>query len=268
MMDRDPDSRWSMEDTAHALGRLKGAHETHTREHTAGAAATAHFERPAPEPVRPTPTPAAAAAGPAAAATSAPPASASASGSDDRPSRRGVYAVVGALALLLVLGGIAYLSSQRTDDPADTASGDASDSASATPSDPPSSSAPESSAPSTSSATPSQSPTSASAAPAGAAAEKEQLLRDYFALAPGGSDEAWAMLGPSLQAQGRDRYDGFWRGISSVQVSKVRATDDSDSVLATLRYRTSDGTTSTERHRLGLIESEDGGYLIDTDQLA
>ncbi len=158
--------------------------------------------------------------------------------------------------------------SQRLDDPAEHRGRGPLHTASASPTEASSRSTSPSPSPSSSAETPSAAPTSSAAAPAGAAGKKEQLLRDYFAIAPGGSDEAWAMLGPSLQAQGRDRYDGFWRGISSVEVSKVQATDQSNSVLATLKYRTSDGRTSTERHRLGLIEDDDGGYLIDTDQQA
>jgi hypothetical protein len=72
------------------------------------------------------------------------------------------------------------------------------------------------------------------------------------------------MLGPGEQAQGRDRYDGFWRTIDSVDVSQVDATDGGSTVLATLTYHTTDGRDSTERKRLGLIR-RDGHYLINSD---
>jgi hypothetical protein len=94
---------------------------------------------------------------------------------------------------------------------------------------------------------------------------KEEFVRDYFAKAPGGSDEAWEMLGPSLQEQGRESYDGFWRSIESVEVTSAEAREGSDTVEVTLTYRGTDGRVSTERKREGLIRSDDGGYLLDTD---
>jgi hypothetical protein len=91
-------------------------------------------------------------------------------------------------------------------------------------------------------------------------------VRDYYAAAPGGSDAAWARLGPSLKQQGRARYDAFWRTISSVQVTSARASGDT--VAVTLVYRRRDGTTSTERKVETLVEDGRGGYLIDTDRPA
>ena len=99
-------------------------------------------------------------------------------------------------------------------------------------------------------------------------AAKEKLVRHYYATAPGGTDEAWAMLGPGMQAQGRSRYDAFWRSIESVEVQSADTTPGSDSVLVTLVYHTSDGRRSTERKVEGLVKSHDGGYLIDSDEPA
>ncbi len=99
-------------------------------------------------------------------------------------------------------------------------------------------------------------------------AQKEQLVRDYYAAAPGGTDEAWAMLGPEMQEQGRDRYDAFWRTIESVDVQSVEATSGNDSVRVTLVYHSNDGRTSTERKVEGLVASDDGGFLIDSDEPA
>jgi serine/threonine protein kinase len=100
------------------------------------------------------------------------------------------------------------------------------------------------------------------------ASDKEQMVRDYYAAAPGGTDQAWAMLGPQMQAQGRDRYDGFWRTIESVDVESAEATPGSDSVRVTLVYHLTDGSRSTEHKVEGLVKSDDGDYLIDTDEEA
>ena len=89
-------------------------------------------------------------------------------------------------------------------------------------------------------------------------------MRDYYAAAPGGTDRAWAMLGPGEKQQGRAAYDRFWRTIRSVDVTSARAVG-SDVVEVTLVYRTTDGRTSTERKRETLVAGPDGGYLIESD---
>lgn len=144
----------------------------------------------------------------------------------------------------------------------DPGAADPSTSPSATPSG--SASEPEPESESTS-PTPSASP---SETPADDVEAKEQVVRDYYAAAPGGSDEAWALLGPSLKAQGRAAYDRFWRGIESVDVQQVEATEGSDQVRVRLVYTRTDGSTSTENKVEGLVGDGDGGYLIDTDRPA
>jgi hypothetical protein len=93
----------------------------------------------------------------------------------------------------------------------------------------------------------------------------EQVVRDYYARAPGGTDAAWQMLGPHEQAQGRDAYDSFWRGIERVDVQQATADPGAHTVDVTLVYHRRDGSTSTERKREGLVPSGDT-YLLDTDQ--
>jgi hypothetical protein len=96
-------------------------------------------------------------------------------------------------------------------------------------------------------------------------ASKEAFIRDYYAKAPGGSDEAWAMLAPAMQSMGRDRYLGFWRTIKSVDVRDVQADSGGDTVEVTLVYRTTDGKTSTERKREKLSATDNGSYQIESD---
>ncbi len=254
MMDRNPDSRWSMEDAGHALHRLADSHRPEgTLENTVVTAVPARSDEPAADPTptpTPTPTPRAAPAPVAAPA-----------GDDDRRSRRRgpVYAVLIAAALLLVLGGIAYAASQRGDDPGpNEAAG--SDSASATSSKQPtkSSSGSPSAEDTPSEDTDSPSASSSTSAPANGAAAKESFLHDYFSAAPGGTDEGWAMLTPAYQAQtGRDSYDGFWSTIESVDVSQVDASGGGNTVDATLTYHKTNGEQTTERHQLELSPSGD-----------
>ena len=94
----------------------------------------------------------------------------------------------------------------------------------------------------------------------------QTFVRSYFAKAPGGTDEAWAMLGPTLKEQGRASYNGFWRDIESVEVQSAEA--NGNTVDVTLVYNRTDNSTSRERKQEGLISDGNGGYLIDTDTLA
>ena len=250
MMEREPDSRWSMTDAAHGLRRLADRHSpARTRESTVKDPATTRFAAPvapprseqegAPTSARPRP----AAPGP------------------ERPgsrSRGPVYAVLGLLALLLVLGGVAYAASLRDDTPGP-------DTAGRSPSASPSEKASDAPSPKASS---SQSPTDP-ASQAGSAggtgvAAKKAFLGDYFRKAPGGTDAGWALLTPRYQGEvGRRSYDGFWRTIRSVDVGRV-SDAGRNTVDATLTYTRTDGSTTTEQHQLPLVRSG-GGYLIDGD---
>jgi serine/threonine protein kinase len=266
MMDRDPASRWSMRDAAHALRRLADKHRENTRESALGAPATAAFERPTPTPAPAEPSTAA----PRTAARPAPAESSTGASYEVRPRRRrtGAYAVLAALLLLIVLGGIAWVASQRGHDPSSSASKGSSAGAkhSSTPKKSPSANHP-SSASQQSSTTPAPTRTSAPASGSGtSAADQARFLRDYFSTAPGGTDAGWAMLGPHERAKagGRGGYDGFWRTIRSADASNVSATDGGSTAQATITYHRTDGSSTSERHTYRLIRSH-GHYLLDDE---
>ena len=167
-----------------------------------------------------------------------------------------MYAVVALVALLLVLGGVAVAASLRDDDPGrdNTAGG-------ASPSGSPSRSASDPSSPKTS---PSKGSTSSSSQTGTGVAARKAFLTDYFRKAPGGTDEGWALLTPRYQGEvGRGSYNGFWHTIRSVDVGRVTSAAGND-VDATLTYTRTDGSTTTEQHRIALVRSG-GGYLIDGD---
>ena len=246
MLDRDPESRWSMDDASHMLRRLAETHRSEstlmqTRESTLGTfAEPSPAERPSAErPVRPAPTPAPTRPAPA------------------RPARRGTglrRPLLAVLALLVVVGlvwAVAQLAQSRQQ----------TGTAGSPPSKQPTNAAPQG----PSQKKPQASDNGGAGSSSSAGDEMEQFVRDYFAKAPGGTDEAWAMLGPSLQQQGRSSYDAFWRGIESVEVRSATASPSDDTVDVTLVYRSTNGATSTERKREGLVNGDDGGYLLDTD---
>jgi serine/threonine protein kinase len=326
LLDRDPVSRWTMPDAAHALHRLASEHAPErTRAETlrdipagpparpaeaaapertgrgaggsgrldpsstAVARAIGPVEGPAAESRdRSDPLPGSSAPGGSRPSGSPPrgspppgssPAGSSPAGSS--PAGRSVggragYALAALVLLLLVGGGVGYLlvhtgGDGSADHGGGTAAGVRSRSATSTPTSGPSGSGSADSGGTGSSGTGSSGTGSTGTGSAGATPSESAdgtsqaaFLQRYFTLAPGGTDAAWRQLGPGEQAQGRSRYDSFWRGISSVTVSDVRAEAGSDKVEATLTYRRTDGVTSTERHRLTLVRSGDG-YLIDAD---
>ncbi len=250
MLDRDPSSRWSMGDAEHMLRRLAETRRIDaTRESTLvdpppGAAAPqpatdfqpAPESKPAPE-RRPAPV-----AGPAAPRSARP---SRPTGSSPRPGqrRRVPYAVLAVVVLVAAIALAVTRLGDRDEPSADPGGGSGGETSSKT-----SGSADEGS-------TSSQSE----------AEVKEAVVRDYYQLAPGGSDEAWAMLGPGLQEQGRASYDRFWRGIESVEVRSAQASTEDDTVEVTLVYRRTNGQTSTERKVETLISDGDEGYLIESD---
>ena len=316
MMDRDPRSRWSMDDAAHGLRRVAGrlsppgtlaqpaedadddsaadtGHDTGAATTVASAPAAAAATAPARGSDL---SDQASTAGPPArdnertpARAVAPPldrSGAAFDGPDDGPHdgpddterksdprrRRAAYVALVALALLVVLGGVAYVASLRQDDPgtAAGASDSSGPSASHSPSRKPSSTSPSQEASQKPSDTPSQQSQSPSSGATGASAAQggaKAFLSDYFAAAPGGTERGWSMLTSGYQDEvGHGHYVGFWRTISSVQVGRV--TDaGGGAVLADLTYTRNDGSSTTERHQLDLVRNG-GSYLIAGDQPA
>ena len=256
MMDRDPESRWSMDDAEHMLRRLADEHKPESTlvNTLPGAAPAPAREAPVRNPAEPPLLRSPGRAQPARTPSRERRPSAAPRPSE-RPRRRGpARLVVAAVALLLVLGGVAWYVSQLGDgeqQAGDTAgqgdtwrdkAGKASSSSDSTHED--------------------ESSDTAAATPA---EEKEEFVRSYFEKAPGGTDEAWAMLGPSLKEQGRASYNGFWRDIESVEVQSAEV--NGNTVDVTLVYNRTNGETSTERKQEGLISDGDGGYLLNTDTL-
>ena len=243
MMDRDPTTRWSMDDAAHSLHRL------HDR---AGAsvgpvptiALTAPATGPEPAPV-PAPTP-----------------------TRERPRptdgrRRSVPLPAVLAVLLLVVAGVAgFVLLQGNDDspgsaePGPVASRSPSTSGAQASQDTGSS---ESEAP------PSQPPSSQEPPPdagdAGAFAEQ------YYGYLPDDTESAYDLLAPKYQ----DRtsyadYEGFWRTISAVEVDGTTPVEGQSAIDVTLTYTDSDGGTEGETRRL-FLEQTDDGYLVADDQV-
>ncbi|MGZ5415974.1 MAG: serine/threonine-protein kinase [Nocardioides sp.] len=239
MLDRDPATRWSMADAAHALHRIAAQQSDQTRSATTAAlAAEASTDTVA----KPTTTPRP--------ASSAPPARTPQR--DMAPARsrtRGpVYAAIAVVALLLI-GGLAYLATNQGDAGGTPAASDGS--------------------PRDSGSTGSE-PTSPSASPesppdTGARAAQVAFLKDYFGTVPDDLDTGWSMLGPRMRSVGRDSYESWWGTVETVSVSRITPNPGGGSADVTLRYVMKDGRVSVERQRIDLVRSGDGDYLINGD---
>jgi serine/threonine protein kinase len=226
MLDRDPASRWSMQDAGHVLRKLADGHPLDvTLERTLAATAEAPATGPAPRTAPPSAVP--------------PPPSAPQDQRRTRQQAKPPYVVLAVVALLFV-AALSLVTRALTDSPRDEEAGD-----------------------SPRASTSDEAATVSSSGPDA----KEAFVRDYYEKAPGGSDEAWAMLGPGLQEQGRGAYDGFWRTIESVEVLSARAEKGSNEVAVTLRYRSTDSRVSTENKVETLVDDGDG-FLLESDEPA
>ncbi|HEX4977159.1 MAG TPA: serine/threonine-protein kinase [Nocardioides sp.] len=270
MLDRDPGSRWSMADAAHALDRIAAQgspstlaatrseeEERAARDHRAAAAAAAggaaagagaatanqHDTAAAPSPTHGSPTHGSPASGPTAP-----------SPSEDRDRTRRLGPVlVGLLALVLAVG--AALLFLDLDGSPDTPAGQdtPTDSASEKPDD----------EQATRSEEPEPSPEPSSPPPADEGAEA--FIQRYFQTVPEDTDTGWSMLGPEGRSVGRDSYEGWWSSVEDVQVSDIEPAASGETADVTLTYTMKDGRVETERQRLDLLRSEDG-WLINGDE--
>jgi serine/threonine protein kinase len=230
MLDGDPRSRWTMEDAAHVLERLREQHGSRRAEAT-----TAVQPRAVP-PV--------------------PPASPARTASADQRRRRGPGAlVVAGLAALLALAavlGFLLLQHQPSGSPA--ATDHSTKAAKTSPSHGPSSTPPSTTTSSTPSSTP---PTSAPVTGA------QEFVRSYYAALPGDTRTAWSSLSPGFQDKigGYGSYRGFWTTIAAVSVTRTRPSGPG-AVDVSLTYTHQDGSTESEVRRLFL--SGHGGHRLIT----
>lgn len=232
MMDRDPATRWSMDDAAHSLRRLADRRNPGT---------AVQPKKPVSRPAPPTDT--------------APPID---TGRSQAPRRRtGAYVAVLAAALLLVIGGIA-LAGTLGDDPGSTeASGGTDGTPSATPSKRPSKEPSDETTP-----TQATDPTTDTAAQSGGPAAQVAFVDGYFDAAPQDADAGWASLSPSYQAEtGRGSYDTYWGSMRSADATDVSA-QGGGTVELTVEYVFDDGRAVTERQRI-YLERSGSGFLID-----
>jgi serine/threonine protein kinase len=113
-----------------------------------------------------------------------------------------------------------------------------------------------------------QSASSTPSQPPAVATQLKAAVRDYYALLPDDTNDAWKRLTPEYQhgaqAGGKGDYEKFWKSVDSVSVSNLTATPPG-SVTATVTYVTN-GSSSSERRSFELV-MQDGIYKITASNI-
>jgi Protein kinase domain len=92
-----------------------------------------------------------------------------------------------------------------------------------------------------------------------------QAVSDYYRLLPADTATAWTRLGPALQAQGMTAYRTYWSTVTRLTVTTPPEVAGTDTVSIGLQLVLTDGTTMGESHLLGLLATDDGTLLINSD---
>jgi serine/threonine protein kinase len=270
MLDRDPETRWTMARAADALRAV-------AVEEPAGAPPTALLAPPVDPPAPAEPV---LADEPAGRPPDTVPRPVVAQPAPRAPAPRGrrTAAVLVALVVAALLAGGGWWLAHDPDDDSDSGTAPRGERATSppsrsptkgtTPADPSGGGEPTSSTSSTSSGSSSSPPPSSSGAttqvPAGTGESPTAVVTDYYELLPEDTDSAWALLTPGLQDEiGEGTFRGFWATIDDVRVEGAEEVGD-DLVHVTLTY-TTDGRSEEETRELA-VEQVDDGYLISEDR--
>jgi len=124
------------------------------------------------------------------------------------------------------------------------------------------SSAPTTSAAQTSSAAPSTSAPTTSKKQQPSTDDIKDAVKNYYSAIPDDLDKAWSLLGPNLQAVGKDSFANYWKQVDDVQVDGEPKVIGSK-VLVVVQLE-KDGRKGKERHFLSMV-AKDGKALINSD---
>jgi eukaryotic-like serine/threonine-protein kinase len=106
-------------------------------------------------------------------------------------------------------------------------------------------------------------PAPAPATPQGA--DPVTFVQRYYALLPGNTDAAYALLGPQARSQagGAAGFASFYARMQSVTVNNSRLVGD-NTVSATVRFVQKDGTTSNEPYQFHMTTDNSGRMIMDS----
>ena len=303
MLDRDPTTRWSMEDAAHALQRITERERTAALTRELPMTVPVTVDRPASTRQDPGGSPTTALSSRAAGSTAEQPTKASADGpptvgpsrpaepprprlraqpqpdptrawSGDDPARASSggrahgwrLVLVGIVALALALLTVILVDrTTGTDNPEPQTGSTTSDQPTPGETSSPADGADRGSNGDRNGGDTPRTQSTPSPVGGGAATFVDQ----YFDTVPTDLDTGWQMLSPDYQAEtgGRSTYDGFWGTIQSVDATNISRVPGGDSVEATVTYTYDDGRIATERQRIYLVSSPSGLLIGGYDTL-
>ncbi|OZM74099.1 serine/threonine protein kinase [Amycolatopsis antarctica] len=181
-------------------------------------------------------------------------------------SRSGRRAVLTALALVAAVA-VGVLATTLLTRGGEDQVADGGRSAPPSPAPPPASSAPSapvSSSPPASSTSSTPPPTTSTPPPAVGPEQVQKAVADYYAVVTRNGDDAWKRLGPDLQAQGRKKYDDFWKRIKDLKVvSAPKAINDNTAEVG-IEFTMAGEGRFREVHRITTVTS-DGVPLLQSD---
>ena len=89
------------------------------------------------------------------------------------------------------------------------------------------------------------------------------FVQGYYALLPGNTDAAWALLGPAAQSAsgGRGGFDRFYGGLARVWTENLRVSGNT--VTATVVFTQKNGSVSRESYQF-VVGTRDGRQVIES----
>jgi serine/threonine protein kinase len=109
----------------------------------------------------------------------------------------------------------------------------------------------------------SRTPTGSATKPVASTDDPAAFVKDYYALLPGDTQDAWKLLGQPMQDRvgSYGNYRGFWATINSVTVDRAKVVGDG-AVEVSLTYVTDRGTEG-EKRRITVADNGDGLEIVD-----
>jgi hypothetical protein len=91
------------------------------------------------------------------------------------------------------------------------------------------------------------------------------FVQHYYALLPGNTDAAFALLGPQArnQAGGAAGFTSFYARMQSVTVQNPRRTG-TDTVTATVRFVQKNGNTTNEPYQFVMTTNNSGTMIMES----
>ncbi|MGQ0482846.1 MAG: serine/threonine-protein kinase [Pseudonocardia sp.] len=99
------------------------------------------------------------------------------------------------------------------------------------------------------------------------AADLEQFVRDYYALLPGDTDQAWELLGEQARAEsnGLEGYRNFYSTIGRIEFAEGPTAVDGSTVRARLVFESTNGAASgPEAYEFEVVPDPDGGLEMSS----